>query len=183
MSVGTLWDPTNNYLISGHQIPQHILVDPLVTAKHQAHQVHFLPPPEKWPNRGHQLDDMHILHMYNPSTPTPGMRFFPMLNTTTMDPYIAQPSTTPFRWGWDFNHWVPWILHYPLRPPKQTRRMLQLNLTKPPSSLNESSTSANRFMIFYRSPIPSTSSAMINTGCTLVSCGRQSLVALVERRP
>jgi hypothetical protein len=55
-----------------------------------------------------------------------------MFNTTTIEPYIAQPTTTPFRWGWDFNHWVPWMLHYPLHPPRKTRRMLQLKLTKPP---------------------------------------------------
>jgi hypothetical protein len=88
-----------------------------------------------------------------------------MFNTTTTEPYIAQPTTTPFRWGWDFNHWVPWMLHYPLRPPRKTRRMLQLELTKPPDSLSGSNTSTNRFRIFYRSPMPSTSSAMINTGC------------------
>jgi hypothetical protein len=88
-----------------------------------------------------------------------------MFSITTIEPYIAQLVTTPFRWGWDFNHWVPWMLHYPLRPPRKTRRMLQLELKKPHSSLNGSITSSNRFMIFYRSPIPSTSSAMINTGC------------------
>jgi hypothetical protein len=84
---------------------------------------------------------------------------------TTTEPYITQLTTTPFRWGWDFNHWVPWMLHYPLRPPRQTRRMLQLNMTKRLGSLSGSNTSANRFRIFYRSSMPSTSSSMINTGC------------------
>jgi hypothetical protein len=98
-------------------------------------------------------------------TPTPGMRVFPMFSTSTIEPYIYQPVTTPFRWGWDFNHWVTWMLHYPLRPPRQTCRMLQLELTNPPSSLRRSSTSGNRFKIFYRSPMLSTSSAMINMGC------------------
>ena len=94
-----------------------------------------------------------------------GMRVFPMFNTTTTWLSIAPPSISPFRWGWDSNHWVPWMFHYPLRPPRKTRLMLQLELTKPPGSLNESSTSSNKLIIFYRSPMPSISNAMINTRC------------------
>jgi hypothetical protein len=41
----------------GHSISQHILVEPLVIAGHQAHQIHSLPPPNRWPNRGHKLND------------------------------------------------------------------------------------------------------------------------------
>ena len=88
-----------------------------------------------------------------------------MLNIATIKPYIAQPATTPFKWDWDSNHWVPWMLHYPLRPPRTTHPLLQLKLTKPPGSLSGSSTSANRFRISYKSPMTSTSSAMINIGC------------------
>jgi hypothetical protein len=88
-----------------------------------------------------------------------------MFITTTIEPYIAQPTTTPFRWCWDFNHWVLWMFHYPLQPPRQTHRMLQLKLTKTPSSLSRSNTSTNRFRIFYRILVPSTSNAMINTKC------------------
>jgi hypothetical protein len=57
------------------------------------------------------------------------------------------------------------MLHYPLRPPRKNFCMLQLKLKNPPGSLNGSITSTNRFRICYRSLIPSTSSAMINTGC------------------
>ena len=88
-----------------------------------------------------------------------------MLIISTKKPYIAQPDTTPFRWGLDFNHWVPWILHYPLHPPMQTRCMLQLQQTKPPDSLSRFTKSTNRFKIFYRSSMPSTISSMINIGC------------------
>jgi hypothetical protein len=42
-----------------------------------------------------------------PSTLAHGMRVFPMSNIATTEPCIAQPTTTPFRWGWDSNHWVP----------------------------------------------------------------------------
>jgi hypothetical protein len=50
---------------------------------------------------------VHILCMYNSNTLTHGMRAFPMSNIATTEPCIAQPATTPFRWGWDSNHWVP----------------------------------------------------------------------------
>jgi hypothetical protein len=57
------------------------------------------------------------------------------------------------------------MLHYPLRSPRSTHPLLQLKLTKPCGSFSGSSTSTNKFRIFYRSPMPSTSSAMIKTGC------------------
>ena len=88
-----------------------------------------------------------------------------MSNIATTEPYIAQLATTPFRWGWDSNHWAPWMLHYPLWPPKKTRRMLQLQLTKPPGSLSGSNTYTNRFRISYKSLMTSTSSTMINIRC------------------
>jgi hypothetical protein len=100
-----------------------------------------------------------------PSTLGHGMRVLPMFNTTTTKSYIAQPNTTPFRWGWDFICWVPWMLHYSLWPPKKTHRMLQLEMKNPLSSLRKFITSANRFRIFYRSPMLSTSNAVINIGC------------------
>jgi hypothetical protein len=56
------------------------------------------------------------------------------------------------------------MLHFPLRSPRPTPLLLQLRLTKPPSSLRGSNTSTNRFRISYRSPMTSTSSAMINIG-------------------
>jgi hypothetical protein len=93
------------------------------------------------------------------------MRVLPMFNTVTIDPYITQPTTTPFRWGCDFNHWVPWMFHYPLHPQKHNHSMRKPKLKKPPGSLNESNASPNRFRIFCRSPIPSTRSAMINIVC------------------
>ena len=93
------------------------------------------------------------------------MRVFPMFNIVIMEPYIAQPTIAPFGWVWDFIHWVLWMLHYSLQPPRMTRHMLQIELTNPPRSLSGSNTSSNRFRIFYRSPMPSTSSAMINIGC------------------
>jgi hypothetical protein len=48
------------------------------------------------------------------------------------------------------------MLHFPLRSPRLTHLLLQLKLTKPPSSLSGSSTSTNRFRISYRSPMTST---------------------------
>jgi hypothetical protein len=57
------------------------------------------------------------------------------------------------------------MFHFPLRSPRPTHILLQLKLTKPPSSLRGSNTSANRFRISYRSPMTSTNNTMINTGC------------------
>jgi hypothetical protein len=88
-----------------------------------------------------------------------------MSNIATTEPCIARLATTPFRWGWDSNHWAPWMLHYPWRPSQPTRPLLHQKLTKPPGSLSGSITSANRFRIFYRSLMPSTSNAMINIVC------------------
>jgi hypothetical protein len=103
--------------------------------------------------------------MYNSKHPHTWDESLPYVQHSYNEPYIAQLTTTPFRSGWDSNHWVPWMLHYLLRPPRSTHHLLQLKLTKPPGSLRGSNTSANRFRIFYRSPMPSTSNAMINTGC------------------
>jgi hypothetical protein len=93
------------------------------------------------------------------------MRAFHMFIIATTKPYIAQLATTPFKWDWDSNNWVPWMLHYPLWPPRANHPLIQLKLTKPPDSLSGSSTSTNRFRTFYRSPMPSTSNTMLNTRC------------------
>jgi hypothetical protein len=57
------------------------------------------------------------------------------------------------------------MLHFPLWSPRLTHLLLQLKLTKPPSSLSGSNTSTNRFRISYRSLMKSTSNSMINIGC------------------
>jgi hypothetical protein len=88
-----------------------------------------------------------------------------MFNTITIVPYIAQPTTSPSKWGWDFNHWISWMFHFPLHPHRKNHPMKKSKSTKPPSSLNESNKSANMFRIFCRSPMPITSTVMINTGC------------------
>jgi hypothetical protein len=102
------------------------------------------------------------------NSPAHGMRVFPMSSIATTEPFITQLATTPFMWGWDSNHWAPWMLHYPWRPPWLTHPLLHQKLTNPPVSLSGSNTSTNRFRIFYRSLMPSTSSAMINIGCHII---------------
>jgi hypothetical protein len=99
------------------------------------------------------------------NTPSHGMRVFPMSIIATIKPYIAQLATTPFRWGWDYNHWAPQMLHYPWWPPRPTCPLLHQKLTKTPDSLSGSNTSSNRFRIFYRILMPSTSNTMINFRC------------------
>jgi hypothetical protein len=57
------------------------------------------------------------------------------------------------------------MLHFSLWSPRLNHILLQLKLTKPPISFSRSNTSANKFMISYRSPMTSTNNAMINIGC------------------
>jgi hypothetical protein len=117
-------------------------------------------------------------------TPSHGMRVFPMSNITTIEPCIAQLATTPFRWGWDSNYWAPWMLHLPWKPPRLTRPLLHQKLTKPPGSLSRSNTSANRFIIFYRSLMPSTNITMINIRCHIsFRWVTKSFVAFAEITP
>jgi hypothetical protein len=44
MGLGTFWDTTYHHIRSRKQVPKNILVEPLVTIGHQAHQIHYLPP-------------------------------------------------------------------------------------------------------------------------------------------
>jgi hypothetical protein len=59
------------------------------------------------------------------------------------------------------------MLHYLLQPHKHNIPMSSLRSTNPPDSLSRFNTSSNRSMIFFKKPMISTSSSMINTGyCT-----------------
>lgn len=78
---------------------------------------------------------------------------------------ITQLSTTPFRWAWDFNHWVPLMLHFPLQLHRKKLYMFNLNLKKLPSLMNEFNISMRRSMIYYKKLILSANDAMINTQC------------------
>jgi hypothetical protein len=88
-----------------------------------------------------------------------------MFNIATTEPFIDQLDTVPCRWGWDFNHWVPLMSHCPLHPHRQNNPMLNMRPKKPPIFLNEFITSDNMSIIFYRNPMLSTNSVMINTRC------------------
>jgi hypothetical protein len=42
------------------------MVEPLVIVGHQTHQIHDLPPPDKWPNQGRKMNDhAYPSHSYN----------------------------------------------------------------------------------------------------------------------
>jgi hypothetical protein len=103
--------------------------------------------------------------MYNSKHPHTWDESLPYVQHSYNRALHSSIGHNPFKWGWDSNHWAPWMLHYPWRPPRLTRPLLHQNLTKPPDSLSGSSISTNRFRIFYRSLIPSTSNAMINIEC------------------
>jgi hypothetical protein len=93
-----------------------------------------------------------------------GMRVSPMFNTITIGLSIAPPAIAHFRWGWDSNPWVPFMLHYLLKPHKQNLPMFSLRMKNPPDSLNGFNTSTNGSMRFCRKSILSTSGIMINIG-------------------
>ena len=50
---------------------------------------------------------LRILHMYNSNHQRTWDEILPMYNIAITGPSIAQPNTTPFRWDWDSNHYVP----------------------------------------------------------------------------
>jgi hypothetical protein len=117
------------------------------------------------------------------------MRVFYVFIIATTDPYIDPLAIDPFISGWDSNHSVPWMLHYLLWPPQPIHHLLKLKLTKPPGSLRGCITSANRFRIFYRSPMLSTSNAMINIGYHIIfrwetkcgyTCRKNALLGPIE---
>jgi hypothetical protein len=87
-----------------------------------------------------------------------------MFNIVTTRLSIAPSAIAPFRWGWDSNPWVPLMLHKLLQPHRKNPPMFSLKRTKPPDLLSRFNTSTNMSMRFFRNPMLSTSSAMINTG-------------------
>jgi hypothetical protein len=91
------------------------------------------------------------------------MRVFPMFNTTTLGLSIAPPTIAHFRWEWESNPWVPWMLHYLLQPHIQILPMFILRPKKPPDSLSGFNTSTKRSIIFWRNLMLSTITSMINT--------------------
>jgi hypothetical protein len=50
---------------------------------------------------------VHILRMYNSKHPRTWDERLPYVQHSYNRACIAQPATSPFRWGWDSNHWVP----------------------------------------------------------------------------
>jgi len=91
-----------------------------------------------------------------------------MFSTTKTELSIARLATIPFRWGWDFSHWVPLMSHLPLRRHRKNIPHFSMNPTKTPILLNRFSTFTNRSMIFFRNLMLCTSGAMINTTCHII---------------
>jgi hypothetical protein len=108
---------------------------------------------------------VHILHMYNSKHPRTWDESLPYVQHNYNRAIHSSTDHNPFQVGLGFQPLGPMDVALPLAATQEDSSMLQLKLTKPPSSLRRSNTSTNRFNIFYRSPMPSTSSAMINTGC------------------
>ena len=104
----------------------------------------------------------HILRMYNSKNPHTWDESLPYVQHSYNWSLHSSISHSL-----DSNHWVPSMLHLPLWSTRPTHSLHQLKLTKPPNSLNRSSTSTNKFRISYRSPMTSTNNAMINIRCRI----------------
>jgi len=107
---------------------------------------------------------LHIMRMYNSRHPHTWDESLPYVQISYNKSIHSSTGHNPFQVGLNFNHWVPWMLHYPLHPQRKNHPMLKLKTSKTSSSLNKSSTS-DRLNIFCRSPMPNTSITMINIGC------------------
>ena len=92
--------------------------------------------------------------MYNSKHPRTWDETLPYVQHSYNQALHSSTDHSPFQVGLGFQPLGPIDVSLP-----------QLNLTKPSGSLSRSSTSAKRFRISYKSPMTSTSSAMINIGC------------------
>lgn len=82
---------------------------------------------------------------------------------------IAQLATSPFRWGWDSNQYVPLMWSYHLQLLNQIQLMSSLKLTRITNSLSTFSTSTNNSMTYWIEAIPSMSNIIINIDCHISS--------------
>jgi hypothetical protein len=114
MSVGTLWDPTNHYLRSGQPVPQHILVEPLVTTGYQAHQVHCLPPQTDGQTEVVNRMIVHILCMYNSKHPRTWDESLPYVQHIYNRAIHSSTDHNPFQVGLGFQPLGPMDVALPL---------------------------------------------------------------------
>lgn len=88
-----------------------------------------------------------------------------MSNNATINPSIAQLTTTPFRWGWDSSHYVPVMWPYNLKLLRQIRLMSNVNMTVLTTSLSVFSTSSIRSITYWIKAMTNTICVMINIQC------------------
>jgi hypothetical protein len=103
--------------------------------------------------------------MYNSKHPHTWDESLPYVQHNYNRAIHSSTDHNPFQVGLGFQPLGPMDVALPLAATQEDSSHAPTELTKPPGSLSGSNTSTNRFRIFYRSPMPSTSSTMINTGC------------------
>jgi hypothetical protein len=109
---------------------------------------------------------MHILHMYNSKHPHTWDESLPYVQHNYNKAIHSSTNHNPFQVGLGFQPLGPMDVALPLAATQEDSSHAQTEVEKDTWFIEQiSNTSSNRFRIFYRSPMPSTSNAMINTRC------------------
>jgi hypothetical protein len=165
-SVGTFWDTTNHHLRSGT----------VGSSTHSGRASgHGWTPSSPNPLAFHPQTDgqtevvnrmiMHILCMYNSKHPHTWDESLPYVQHSYNRAIHSSTNHNPFQVGLGFQPLGPMDVALPLASTQEESSHAQTKADKATRFIEQSNTSTNRFRIFCRSPMPSTSSAMINIGC------------------
>jgi hypothetical protein len=133
---------------------------------------------------------MHILCMYNSKNPCTWDESLPYVHHIYNRSIHSSTGHNPFQVGLGFQPLGPMDVALPLAATQEDSSHAPTGADKAThGSLRGSNTSTNRFRIFYRSPMPSTSSAMINIKCHTsfrwetkfgCTCRKNALQGLIE---
>jgi hypothetical protein len=114
MTLGTFWNPINHCLISRQSISRHILVKPLVTTRHQAHQIHDFPPLTDGQTKVINQMIVHILCMYNSKHPHTWDESLPYFQHIYNRALHSSTEHSPFQVGLGFQPLGPIDVALPL---------------------------------------------------------------------
>jgi hypothetical protein len=107
---------------------------------------------------------VHILRMYNSKHPCTWDEILPYVQHSYNRSLHNSIGHNPFQVCLGFQPLAPIDVALPIAVCRKSPPMLRPRLIEQPNLLSESNTSNNKFMIFCRNPMPSTSNTMINIG-------------------